>query len=241
MDFDITSVRLRTANRDFLTLAAGEALPDVVVPVYIGPTGQFLRAAANDPDTTAVTGLSVLEVDTIGDEVPTIADALLEVTLGSGQTMYQGTTLVLSPNAGKICRLQDLQDGDELVYLGWAKEDNVLQVKINRTGITMTNPSPPLSVTLSGNIDNADWGSSEIILVNGGAADRDITGMVARPAGFQRWIVNVGATNNLVIKHDVTSTAANRFRNVPGADITLAPDEMAAGFYDAVVSRWRMA
>jgi hypothetical protein len=57
-------------------------------------------------------------------------------------------------------------------------------------------------------------------------------------------IVNVGA-QNIVLKHNVTSTAANRFQNTTGADYTLTPGQQALAIYDSTVSgnfpAWRVS
>jgi hypothetical protein len=71
-------------------------------------------------------------------------------------------------------------------------------------------------------------------------ASRDITGIVPGPAGRVDgrilFIYNVGGFN-IVLKNDVTSTAANRF--LFPADITLAPNEGIGLMYDSTSSRWR--
>jgi hypothetical protein len=53
-------------------------------------------------------------------------------------------------------------------------------------------------------------------------------------------IANVGS-NALVLKHDVSSTPAYRFKNTTGSDITLAIGQMAFLIYDNEVSRWRVS
>lgn len=72
-------------------------------------------------------------------------------------------------------------------------------------------------------------------------ASRDVTGMLipgGNNNGQDHVIINVGA-QNIVLKNDVTSTATNRFLNSTGADITLAPNEMAFTIYDSTTQRWR--
>ncbi len=68
-------------------------------------------------------------------------------------------------------------------------------------------------------------------------AARDLTGIAAGIDGEIHLLVNVGS-NNIVIKHDVTSTAANRFKNSTGADITLAANQAVDIIYDSTASRW---
>lgn len=67
-------------------------------------------------------------------------------------------------------------------------------------------------------------------------ASRDITGIAGGVQGRILIIVNIGSFN-IVLKNDVTSTAANRF--LMAADLTLAPNEGASFIYDDLSSRWR--
>lgn len=75
-------------------------------------------------------------------------------------------------------------------------------------------------------------------------ASRNITGWlphagITKITGAEHVIVNVGASD-IVLKHeDAASTAANRFLNSTGADITLTANQAADVFYDGTVSRWR--
>lgn len=72
-------------------------------------------------------------------------------------------------------------------------------------------------------------------------ASRDVTGMLmpgGNNNGQDHIIINVGS-NNIVLKHDVTSTASNRWLNSTGADITLGPNEMAYTICDSTTQRWR--
>lgn len=92
---------------------------------------------------------------------------------------------------------------------------------------------------LAANTDN--WNptglSTARILRASSDASRNLTGIVAQTAGTVLSIVNVGA-QNIVLKHEVTSTAANRF-NLPGAtDLTLGTLEAVEFYYDSTVSRW---
>lgn len=89
----------------------------------------------------------------------------------------------------------------------------------------------------TGNQDNFALGSFGVLRISTDAS-RDLTGLTNGVAGRELYIFNVGA-NNLVLKNDVTSTAANRFLAVTGADITLAANEGALCVYDATTQRWR--
>jgi hypothetical protein len=70
-------------------------------------------------------------------------------------------------------------------------------------------------------------------------ASRDITGITTGADGRVLILHNIG-TANAVLKHDVTSTAANRFLCPNSVDFTLGPNESAELSYDAGSSRWRV-
>lgn len=74
-------------------------------------------------------------------------------------------------------------------------------------------------------------------------ASRDLTGLTftdPQVNGQVHRIWNVGS-NALVLKHQsVSSTAANRFLNSTGSDISLAANECADLQYDSTDSRWRV-
>lgn len=71
-------------------------------------------------------------------------------------------------------------------------------------------------------------------------ASRDVTGILASTvAGQGLLVVNVGAFP-VVLKHqNIGSALANRLICPGAADITLAADEIASGFYDLTTARWR--
>lgn len=67
-------------------------------------------------------------------------------------------------------------------------------------------------------------------------ASRNLTGITGGASGRVLIVLNVGA-QDLVLKNDVTSTAANRFKL--GADVTLNGDEGITLWYDNTSTRWR--
>lgn len=68
-------------------------------------------------------------------------------------------------------------------------------------------------------------------------ASRNITGLQGGYKGRLILIENVGA-NPIVLKHDVTSTAANRFYGLSASDVTLNQYAIAMLWYDLTLSRW---
>jgi hypothetical protein len=91
---------------------------------------------------------------------------------------------------------------------------------------------------ITSNQDNYAPGVARYLRLSSDAS-RDITGLVAGVDGQRATIVNIGS-NNIVLKNETTSTAANRFHNSTGADITLAADQKADLIYDNTTSRWRV-
>jgi hypothetical protein len=74
-------------------------------------------------------------------------------------------------------------------------------------------------------------------------ASRNITGLTFTPGqldGEKHFIANTGAQNIVLVHESASSTAANRFHNTTGTDITLTPDQQAMIWYDATTARWRV-
>ena len=96
---------------------------------------------------------------------------------------------------------------------------------------------------LSADTNNWDPGYGDIVRVSGTTTGIDITGLVA-PTGigtnYLRVLINIGSANNLTLKHDVTSTAGNRFLTPTGGDHIIPPSGTATILYDTTSSRWRV-
>ena len=69
-------------------------------------------------------------------------------------------------------------------------------------------------------------------------ASRNLTGIVAQHPGRVLYLTNVGA-QDLVLIHDATSTAENRFLLPNSANLTLNPNDSITLWYDTTSSRWR--
>lgn len=101
-------------------------------------------------------------------------------------------------------------------------------------------PTTPAQITA--NQDNYNPGGSSYFQRWSSDAARDVTGMTfaaAQVDGQTHLIVNVGA-QNITLKEQVTSTAANQFMNSTGADIVLAAKQAALAIYDSTTARWRV-
>jgi hypothetical protein len=96
---------------------------------------------------------------------------------------------------------------------------------------------------LAANADNyAGCTGHAVCFLGGGAADRDITGFTKNSQAVDHAesfkLCNVGTTNNLVLKHDATSTAANRLFLSGGTDKTLVPYSCVDLLYNDDLDRW---
>lgn len=108
----------------------------------------------------------------------------------------------------------------------------------------------PLVVTISGNTNNqsietaAHVLANYILLNNTSGASADLTGIqtvlsstgVIVP-GTEIVLLNISA-QNVVIKYDTTSTAANRFFTISGADVTLAQHQSIRLRYRASITNY---
>lgn len=94
---------------------------------------------------------------------------------------------------------------------------------------------------LTANTDNLNIGEAGLYLISSDAS-RNLTGIVAPsgPRGKLLIGINTGA-QNIVYMNDATSTAANRFLNVTGGNITCAGGNMIIHVYQVGATRWRTA
>lgn len=100
-------------------------------------------------------------------------------------------------------------------------------------------PSSPAQITSSQN--NYVLPNALYIRLNTDAS-RNITGVVTSPTqidGQTHRLINSGAQDIVIINQSASSTAANRFLNVTGADITLTANQQAEIIYDLTTARWR--
>jgi len=103
---------------------------------------------------------------------------------------------------------------------------------------TPTTISPSQLVANTDNWNPTGLSTADEIRVSTDAS-RNLTGITAPAAEKYLALVNIGA-QNLVIKHDVTSTAANRFYCPGSSDFTLAANAGCLLFYDSTSTRWRV-
>lgn len=96
-----------------------------------------------------------------------------------------------------------------------------------------------LSLTTSVNDWTPNGGDGDIIKFSCSTA-LNITGLSASMKAKAILLVNSGAANTATIKHQQSSTAANRFITPDGLDYAIAAGQSAAVWYDPEASRWRV-
>jgi hypothetical protein len=111
---------------------------------------------------------------------------------------------------------------------------------LSESGGTVT--IAPTSVSTQQDNYTAGGASSTADIINASTTGADVvfTGLLATTTTPRKLLVNVGSAGSLVLKNDVTSTAANRFLTPNGRDVYLPPGGAALLSYNAVSSRWRV-
>lgn len=158
---------------------------------------------------------------------------------GQGLGLQATSRLYFAPG-GPYSNLGDIFNVADLVVnrgasktLGLCEDGNV------NTGATWRAIARTAS-QIGANQDNYNPGGRSYFQRWSSDASRNVTGLTftaAQVDGQVHLIVNVGA-QDIVLKHQTTSTEANRFLCSTGADITLAANQAADVIYDGTVSRW---
>ena len=224
--------------------------------------GNVTKAAVRSAQTVASNAYFLLQTGTaqslFNGEVRIGANNI-GLSLGAGQNVklnWNGTALEFDPLVGADMRFtfaaQSTTITNPLFLTGTPNElflsyDTVrtprrfkIQGVINRPPITPT--------TLVADANNYQGMGTSIfqrgmVLVSASGAARTITGfdVAVLEDGDELLLVNVGATENVILGHqDTGSLAANRMVSPTGADLTLQPNETAKLWYDNNTSRWRI-
>lgn len=169
------------------------------------------------------------------NELPSIVRFEKNVSVTSGLRLRLEPT----PEVGTVSGTINTSNYGELLGVSVANTSNNLigtdLYYSAASGVwTPVGNATPLVVTIAGNTNNQSIESAAhvlanyILLNNTSGASADLTGIqtvlsstgVVVP-GTEIVLLNISA-QNVVIKYDATSTAANRFFTISGADVTLA-------------------
>lgn len=98
---------------------------------------------------------------------------------------------------------------------------------------------------LSGDVNDyapTGFATCDVMRLDGGAANRNITGLAGGAAGRYVIVHNIGTTNSLILIHaSASSSAANRFDLSGAANLTIAARGSTRLWYDGTSSLWRVA
>jgi hypothetical protein len=102
---------------------------------------------------------------------------------------------------------------------------------------SLTNEIAPAQITANQDNYNPTGFADATHLILTTDASRDLTGFANPTNGRMIWVYNNGSFN-LVLKHDVTSTATNRIWGRGAADVVLTPKTGCYLYYSATITRW---
>lgn len=96
----------------------------------------------------------------------------------------------------------------------------------------------PSAISTSQN--NYNPGAGDILRLSASASGVNITGIVLGTE-YTRVIINIGATYNITLNNESTSsTAANRIITSTGGDHIIPPSGTTTILYDSTSTRWRV-
>ena len=154
----------------------------------------------------------------------------------SSSTVVTGTVANATPNCNPVTSARV----NNTVAITGVDINTSSQVTKASTSFALAGTLTPTALTGTVNDYNpANFATSSKIRLDGGAADRNITGFAAQADGDIKEICNVGTTNALVLKDENTgSSATNRLALTD--DVTINPKLCAAIQYDNTTQRWRL-
>ncbi len=248
------TITMSSAGVLTISAIASSGLTGNIPASWLG-SSSTTAAAGNDSrlsdarTANAITTLTTISISTVAD--PTDGQALIyssgsgkwgpgTVSGGGGGGNVTGSSLTsgnIMQGAGGV----GISDG------GFAITDIA---RLSQTNAFTGSNSFSKDITFSGDIsptalsgDANDYSPSGLataftVRIDGGASDRNVTGLATGAGGRLVRLVNVGATNNLtLINQSASSSAANRF--LLPSDTLLPINTALVLEYDATSSRWR--
>lgn len=179
---------------------------------------------AADITTLAALDTEITALGAISADITTVAGISADVTSVAAALPLGGAASeeVQASGVGDLLR----EDGDGSALTG-----------ITDAAFELSGDTSPAQLTA--NTDNWAIAATVAVVRFSTDASRNITGVANGADGRILILHNIGS-NNAVLKHDVTSTAANRFYTPNNSDFTLSQNESVALQYDSTSSRWRV-
>jgi hypothetical protein len=177
-------------------------------------------------------GLDVLS-DATNDRPLTLINTALDRVFGWNFPSGGGGVLRFRYITGGVDIMQFGTDGTVFHY----ESPTFQKTALFQQALRFSAEIAPTQITSNQDNYNPTGFSTAAVLLLTSDASRDITGFASPTTG--RWIrvYNNGA-QNIVLKHETTSTAANRIVGVGAADTTLTPKTSADLWYSPSVTRW---
>ena len=150
--------------------------------------------------------------------------------LGDGSTAWTGLSYIVGPDSSALTTGTSFA-GDVTGLYNALKIQSISDDWAVTNDVTITD-TPTLN-------DYATAATTSVVRWNGAGA-LAWSGLTGGTDGRVVFIFNVTAAQTLTLKHDVTSTAANRFSLPGAADMILSANSGIGIWYDATSSRWRV-
>jgi hypothetical protein len=133
-DLSITAASVVAGSDDIARANAGEAIT-AGQPVYKDPTTLKFMKADNDSATAHSHEVVGVALNGAALNQPLAVQKSGPITIGA--TLTPGAAYCLSSTAGGICPVADVTTGSEVVQLGLAASATVLDLAIQKTGVTL--------------------------------------------------------------------------------------------------------
>lgn len=159
--------------------------------------------------------------------------------LTGGNTSHKGGDFVASGTASANYGIYVTSSGATANYAIYTTgtAQSVFGGDITTPAIKFPSSTP---TTMSGDVNNYELGEKTFIRLGGGAADRIVTGIVAKSDGHMLIIQNIGTTNKISFSNEsASSSAANRIINANAGTTEITPNHTIQYIYDSTTARWR--
>lgn len=211
-DLPLTALADQIAESFLGNFTAGAAPPTARAGSSVAGAG-LTYSAGGTLAVGAGTGITVA-ADAVG--LTDMAAATIK-----GRALGAGTGAATDLTAGQVA---DIIEGEAFTWTGaWNCNNRVRWSNI-------------FTQTLTGNTDDLAIGAVNVVRLVGNTFN--LTGMVPNADDQLVWLQNADAADTLVLAHDATSTAANRFYLPNNANYTMQPRSAVWARYDAASTRW---